>query len=484
MSLNRVIAAMLSVSFGLSLAAPRVADAQISSAVFTTVSNSSVLITTAKCSGSRPIRSGSGFVWHSKSEVVTALHVVIGCQSITVTSPMRANDIANVRISHVDPDHDLAMLKSPLDVGAPPLTVAATPYLSGSLAAIGFPYGVTSASSTDLSERYVQGGSLSNILDSNDAARIASAHWPSLSEPVLNLEGHLVPGLSGAPVVNDQGSIVGVADGGLKDGYVAISWAIKASAIAALLSKPQSSSATGNNVADLFAYDGIEPAQMISVSCSKDFIVDRIGAESYLGLAPNSDDANGLSSFTQALMPNVTSEVFDIYQDRSSGIAFVLPTGLRLKRSSEGCTAVSNNGAISYFIRVSRFDNLSQLLKGALSDETALFNPVDGWQADPSYSYPKPLSRPDRMFWTRKTYVKGVIGAWSGAAFATYATRDRVELTVAVKDLSINPSLQSQSLSCIMNNITSSACSTALVAWYAWGEAVHAVWFATFSQYV
>lgn len=50
---------------------------------------------------------------------------------------------------------------------------------------------------------------------------------PSANITVLNISsGNLGPGYSGAPVLNSNNNVVGVLDGGLRSGALAISWAI------------------------------------------------------------------------------------------------------------------------------------------------------------------------------------------------------------------------------------------------------------------
>lgn len=49
---------------------------------------------------------------------------------------------------------------------------------------------------------------------------------PSLGINVLSIEGHLLPGYSGAPILNKANEVVGIANGGLQGGKVEISWAI------------------------------------------------------------------------------------------------------------------------------------------------------------------------------------------------------------------------------------------------------------------
>jgi hypothetical protein len=49
---------------------------------------------------------------------------------------------------------------------------------------------------------------------------------PNLAMQVLSIEGHLLPGHSGAPLFDEDNKLIGVGNGGLQAGAIEVSWAI------------------------------------------------------------------------------------------------------------------------------------------------------------------------------------------------------------------------------------------------------------------
>ncbi|MCI5191215.1 MAG: DUF1566 domain-containing protein, partial [Candidatus Electrothrix sp. AS4_5] len=49
---------------------------------------------------------------------------------------------------------------------------------------------------------------------------------PNIDLEVISLEGHLLPGHSGAPILNKNNEVIGIANGGLKDGSAGVCWAV------------------------------------------------------------------------------------------------------------------------------------------------------------------------------------------------------------------------------------------------------------------
>jgi S1-C subfamily serine protease len=51
----------------------------------------------------------------------------------------------------------------------------------------------------------------------------------------VRLDGHFLPGLSGAPIFDVSGKVVAIGSGGLKSGAASVSWAVPALHLEALL---------------------------------------------------------------------------------------------------------------------------------------------------------------------------------------------------------------------------------------------------------
>ena len=170
-------------------------------------------------------RSGSGFLWKSDHELVTALHVVAGCTTIDAFFERLGGLTRRARIEHVLQGVDLALL-SIEGVGAPPLRVATRqPEVSETLEAIGFYLGVPSMGNKELKVAFGL-SRLGDMLPEQLYRQVKAGGGISPDIEIIRLNGHLLPGLSGAPILDTQGEVMGIGSGGLESGAAAVSWAL------------------------------------------------------------------------------------------------------------------------------------------------------------------------------------------------------------------------------------------------------------------
>ena len=95
---------------------------------------------------------------------------------------------------------------------------------TGKIRCIGYPFGIDGQ---DLKEHLTAHGTeiLGKRLTPKARMELQKRKSPRTSIPVLRIEGEIVHGFSGAPILNDKNEVIGVADGGLQIGSE-ISWAI------------------------------------------------------------------------------------------------------------------------------------------------------------------------------------------------------------------------------------------------------------------
>lgn len=163
----------------------------------------------------------TGFRMQGWNGIVTSLHGVVGATSI------RAGGFDNLEIYSVDVKNDLALLSSPAlsaegDTG---LTKSWNPYIrAGETLTV---YGHQSGISTYEKTARVANPPfkrLSELVPAGSTEAVEARESPAETIQVINLDISLLPGASGAPVLNSSGGIVGVVGGGLIGG--GISWAI------------------------------------------------------------------------------------------------------------------------------------------------------------------------------------------------------------------------------------------------------------------
>src|SRR5277367_4465230 len=169
-------------------------------------------------------RRATGFFWRQSSWVVTALHAVNGCTILNVHSE-KAGKGGPAHIVKVLRKQDLVLL----EVDAIPSTTllpsaTASPELGDTLQAIGYRLGIPAMDNTTVHLR-AGGRTLGEIVTPDVKSELRQLGSPDPDIEIDSLESHLEPGISGAPIVNSQGQVVAIADGGLEHGIGGDSWA-------------------------------------------------------------------------------------------------------------------------------------------------------------------------------------------------------------------------------------------------------------------
>ena len=179
---------------------------------------------------------GSGFLWQDETHVVTAWHVVAGAKSIQVDSRFTEHTLSNyAHITAASQKADLAILELNKSFYADgsgqrrrPLEFYSNEFqVEEHLWAFGAPLAVKTPDQTMVVSRSDNKGmkALRNQLNSDAENQILKLKFPSLDLPVLNLDGSLMLGHSGCAIVNAEGKVVGIGNGGLEIGR---GWAIPA----------------------------------------------------------------------------------------------------------------------------------------------------------------------------------------------------------------------------------------------------------------
>lgn len=174
-------------------------------------------------------RSQTGFRVRSVKGLVTALHGVADCRRITASSKEGLFLDQPLTIRKIDSDRDVALLSSPqldgADDGGFDVAGSIAWESPGTVKVYGHPYGIGSLETT-LSLRNPPLKQLRDLLPATPLSILKERRSPNHLISVLNLQGDLLPGHSGAPILDLHGRVVAVASGGLKEGFVGISWAI------------------------------------------------------------------------------------------------------------------------------------------------------------------------------------------------------------------------------------------------------------------
>lgn len=172
----------------------------------------------------------SGFVWQQSNHVVTSLHVMDPDPKAKIIIEFgKKRRLAHVK--SVLPDADLVLLevRRPIDDWQPLMQYERNkPEYKSLVTALGFNKGALGMSTRELIKGYAKPEVLQHLLPGKAAKVLAETDIPSIDLPIYYLDGSLLPGYSGAPVVNENGDLIGVGNGGLESGASSVSWVIPA----------------------------------------------------------------------------------------------------------------------------------------------------------------------------------------------------------------------------------------------------------------
>ena len=360
-------------------------------------------VTKVTCQGGG---AGTGFVWSQRDKVVTALHVVVGCNRILVDF-QNAGVRRPARIERVLKHADLALLHVENPPNLSPLTSALNnPELHDELVAMGYEFDAPTMSSKNL-EMSFGSSELQDILPAPARLEVSRAGMPSLSLQVLRLQGHLVPGLSGAPIINHQGLVVAVADGGLESGAASTSWALPVENVNRLITSRESvaviSRSTKSITKTLFRADR-EVERGPEIRCGG-MTLTKLRTRSYAELRRTTDDPEGtevIKQIAELAEIDVSRLVFDIYVHSSSGATLAVPSGLSIIEDGRDCVTTAFDGALQLRVRGAWPTNTRRTAQQFL-DETMIATGL-GWTPEPGFTYDKPHARFDGFNVNRASY--------------------------------------------------------------------------------
>jgi len=180
------------------------------------------------CSHEPTERRQTGFRIEGKIGIVTALHGVADCEVINAVPDGADPPFNNLRIVEVDIDRDMALLSSEELAALPTSGLEESDSQqtqSNGLRLLGYPITLSHQQPTD-SILINWSAKLVTLVPDEYIPAVEERNSPNPQIRVLRVEGHLLPGHSGAPVLNGDSQVIGVGNGGLESGTVEIGWLI------------------------------------------------------------------------------------------------------------------------------------------------------------------------------------------------------------------------------------------------------------------
>lgn len=261
---------------------------------FARVMSAVVRVRADGCGRARP-EEGTGFAWRSESRgvwIVTARHVVAGCNNITLflthISGESHNHPFRTSVAYENATSDLALLRSEevLQQVTPLSASPQCPPARSTVVAYGFPMGILTARDFPME---VPDGSRRCGAQLTYDARMSLAEARTL-DPQLNilpLPFGPVPGMSGGPILDSARThVVAIVSGGLRDGSAGINWGIPASELERVFSASLTMAPRGGSSSALYA-NGTTP-----------LCTGGANGVCYPPVTPGPDEANRLGSRT------------------------------------------------------------------------------------------------------------------------------------------------------------------------------------------
>ncbi len=466
------------------------------------------------CQSLNKAKTGTGFVWKKKNQVVTALHLVTGdCSSENVYVYLPTNtDFSQGRyykakIVKVLKTADLALLEvADLPSTLKPLTNQSnTITFKQTVYALGYPIALPSKRSIELKIPYNESKKLRDNLTSPLVEQLKQIGFNSDID-VVHFQGPLLPGLSGAPIVNDQGNVIAIGNGGLQKGTIDISWGIPSARINELeisdelivldpLHKKSNDLLFASEITFSLQSLGENFFQVEKLALEKNMIKTadlafyKIDSKPFSQIRQSSDDQQGLLQLSGNFRVNDKEYVFDIYKNFETGAVLVLPAGAKVRVM--GTDIVSQSIDKRFTIRFSPFRlRKSYDITEELCTNSRTVMPVDSgyfWIKDMQSSYTAPTFRFDGQTVNREAYVKSYYDGVSSTPkptsylFMTTAKKNNLIFFISVTDASHNLDYRQNLIQCLQGTGESEGCQLLLEQFKEWGRMVLSVHLSSFA---
>lgn len=352
--------------------------------------------------------SATGFVWGNGDQVVTAMHSVLGCNRIDVYYEVPGASRRGTVVK-VLKRADLALLKV-IDSPEPTVLAAAStsPGEAEEVRAIGYYLDIPTSQQVYLRLGFL-GKQLKDIIPAQVKRDLQALGHPDVDLDIINLQGNLLPGMSGGPILNAAGRLVAVVNGGLKNGTVSASWGIPIRFLEDLARSEETPTRVSRRRIDqLFATTSEEEAGE-AIRCG-DLSFQPLGTRSFAEIASSTDDPRGLHQLLSVLGLSAPSFEAAIYQELESGATFAVPGGLPVESQATHCTVSAGAGLPRLDIqgfRLAADPTRSQRWMAEVQEATTAFEDqvlpdAPYWQMDPQWSYWQPQFRYDGFVVRRK----------------------------------------------------------------------------------
>lgn len=393
---------------------------------------------------------GTGFVWRDRETLVTAYHVVAGCRQVSVWFPGKTMPVSATLSEQSLANRDIAILTLSEVVDAYPLEFRNIHPPTGFIVQLlGHSLGAGAIATKPLTVASIFGDDwplLEEILSTQGKAAVSRTHQSiELDTKVIQVNGEITNGLSGAPVFDFEGYVVGIASGSVGIGSSErVNWAISGFHLNDIYADSDILSMTSATPTSLIEFgDGGPRERPKRLQCglvSFDFYESASLRDLYL----RSKQQELLNNAFQIQMldgADLDALFFDIWVDDKSGMQIATPTGAKfVDQPSRPCSmSVGDDAFLQIFTyvapntgeyqRLQHFQTASNQFTARIQSEIAVKMIIDN-------AMTSNLSREsDRYFFKRDAAfhhkTTGLGQNLSNYAIATHHGRERYYIGVA-----------------------------------------------------
>jgi hypothetical protein len=310
--------------------------------------------------------------------------------------------------------HDLVLLRLSGSSGRQPLRISTgIPPLHSQVAAIGYALGAPTPDDKLLTITVANappGARLRDMLPLTFQQQLQASGALSLATEILRLDGNLLSGHSGAPLISHDGTVVAIGSGGLQNGAGGLVWAVRTRYLPTLREQPQISAvAPLSRPTGLVFADQAPQASVRQQPCGT-FTLALTRTVPLSVLSQDSDDPLGMQQLLDTIGASLDEngrDRFDVWVDPQSGAAIPLPAGTRLQNGPAGCIAILSP-TVGFNIVAFRADEdigvpvNAQVQSASMAFEQVLGSSFPGLVSDPAFTYRTPVVRPDGFVANRK----------------------------------------------------------------------------------
>ena len=353
---------------------------------------------------------GTGWAYGDPQHIVTALHVVAGIpdEDIIVYTD-RESQSSKAKVISVLKEADLALLELETSLGLKPLNLEdIDPNATDEFYIWGFPHGIFQMGGDHVrfSRSIGPPPTLNSLVNKTDFKfTLERQGYPLPKAQILRVSSTIQPGHSGAPIISKKGTVVGVADGGLRSGTARLNWAFPASLyVPRLLNSNDPAPTTSSLQANLYAsYTTVpddaddatqnrimEEEVRNNVVTGENKEISKIWTLSYAEILATmgEEEQNDLSLGVKDLeISDMNSTYYDVYEDFETGATITIPAGQEMLYADGWFYTTNASNTLHYYASVydaETYENAQENIDDILADvfELQFFDIPAQWYED------------------------------------------------------------------------------------------------------